>query len=62
MPGRHAAPEPTLAEAVRRWQQTHPAPPLPAECVGQASTLPAPLSNPRQRSEARRRLDGHTQP
>jgi hypothetical protein len=58
MPGRHAAPEPTLTEAVRRWQQTHPVPPLPAECFGgRAYPVPEPLSNPQQRAETRRRLD-----
>jgi len=54
MPGRHAAPEPTLADAVRAWQQAHPVAPLPAEWVGgRAYPLPEPL----QRAEARRRLD-----
>jgi len=62
MPGRHAAPEPTLAQAVRRWQQTHPAPPLPPECIGgQAYPVPEPLSSPQQRAEARRCLDEHAE-
>jgi hypothetical protein len=61
MPGRHAAPEPTLAQAVRAWQQTHPIPPWPPECIGQAYTLPEPLT-PQQRYEVRRRLDEHTGP
>ena len=57
MPGRHAAPEPTLAEVVRRWQQTHPVPPLPPEWVGgQACPLPE-LLPPRRWASARRRLD-----
>jgi hypothetical protein len=62
MPGRHAAPEPTLVQAVRRWQQLHPVPPLPAECIGgQAYPLPEPLSSPPQRSEARHCLDEHAE-
>jgi hypothetical protein len=56
MPGRHAAREADpVVLAVRRWQETHPVPPFPAECVGQAYTGP-PLS-PQERYTARRRLD-----
>jgi len=60
---RHAVPEADpLVLAVRRWQQTHPVPPFPPECLGQAYTLPAarPLS-PRERYTARRRLDGRAE-
>jgi hypothetical protein len=60
---RHAVGEAdSLVLAVRRWQQTHPPPPFPPECLGQASTLPAqPPQGPPERYAARRRLDGRAE-
>jgi hypothetical protein len=58
MPGRHAAPEPTLAEVVRRWQQTHLTPSLPPEWVGGQAYPVAELLSPWQRASARRLDEG----
>jgi hypothetical protein len=59
MSGRHATREPDpLVLAVRRWHETHPVQPLPAECVGgQAYPLPESLRVSMDRYAARRRLD-----
>jgi hypothetical protein len=56
---RHAVGEAVpLVLAVRYWQQTHPVPPFPAECLGLAYPLPAePPQGPRERYAARHRLD-----
>jgi hypothetical protein len=60
---RHAVDEADpLVLAVRHWQQTHPVPPFPPECLGQAYTPPAePPLSPRERYTARRRLHGRAE-
>jgi hypothetical protein len=52
-----------LIRAVRRWHETHPVPPLPAEYLGPASALvqAEPALSPRERYTARRRLDEATE-
>jgi hypothetical protein len=62
MSGRHASGDvDPLVLAVRRWQETHPVPAWPAECLGRAYTLPEPLQARMDRSAARRRLDALAQ-